>query len=412
MMNILILTQYFWPESFLINDIAVGLIEKGCKVTVFTGKPNYPQGSFYEGYGFFKKSREFYKGIKIIRVPLIPRGKSGKIRLVINYVFFTLVSTLIAPIICKEQYDAQLVFEPSPIFIGIPAIVLKKIRKIPIFFWVQDLWPESVSATDTVKSSRIINFIGHLVRYIYSNCDKILIQSKAFTESIIKWGGAKDKIEYYPNSVEDYFTREIKQHESSLDLVSPDGFKIMTAGNIGKAQSFETLIKAAEIVKTKNDKIHWIIIGDGRMKSWVENEVENRGLSDVVHLIGRHPKNTMPYFFSLADVMLVSLKKDPIFALTIPSRVQSYLACGKPIIGSLDGEGARIVNEAQAGITCPTENPEALADIALRFYGMPVDDMKKMGCRGRAFFKKEFEREMLLERLNQMIRDFNKDKII
>lgn len=407
--HILIVSQYFWPENFRINDLALGLKEKGHSITVLTGIPNYPKGSFFPGYGLFKKRVEDYHGIKIHRVPLVPRGRGGGLRLVLNYISFALFSSILAPFLFREKLDLIFVCQLSPVTVGLPALVLKKLKKAPIMFWVQDLWPESLSATGGVRSERLLKMVEKLVRFIYRGCDRILIQSKAFSQSLVKHGADPNRILYFPNSAEELYRPVLVEPEAPERASMPAGFRVVFAGNIGAAQDFSTILDAAEKLKCFPD-IHWIIIGDGRMRPWVEAQIEKRGLNETVHLIGRHPVELMPRYFSLADVMLVTLKKEYIFSLTIPSKVQSYLACAKPIIAALDGEGARIVEEAGAGITCPAENPVALSDAVLAMYHMPDSARKAMGLKGRSYFEEHFERTMLLDRLDNWIKESRKGK--
>src|SRR3990172_8042707 len=397
-MRILIVSQYFWPESFRINDLALGLRDKGHRVTVLTGKPNYPEGHFFHSYGFFKRSREYYGGVEVIRVPLLPRGRGGGLRLALNYLSFALFASAIAPFQCRGHFDVIFVFEPSPITVGLPALLFKKIKNAPVMFWVQDLWPESLSATGAVRSTWLLKLIEVLVNFIYQRCDRILIQSKAFSQSLKKHGADPHRILYFPNSAEDLYKPVALSEDAPERACMPAGFRIMFAGNIGSSQDFLTILDAAEKLKGFPD-IHWIIIGDGRMRPWVEAQIEKRGLNETFHLIGRHPVELMPRYFSLADVMLVTLKKEYIFSLTIPAKVQSYLACAKPIVAALDGEGARIVEEAGAGITCPAESPVALSEAVLAMYHMPDSARKVMGLKGRSYFEEHFERTMLLDRL-------------
>lgn len=403
-MNILIVTQYFWPENFRINDLVLGLIERGHQVTVFTGIPNYPDGTYFKGYGLFKQSRQNYFGAKVIRVPLIPRGKGGGLRLVLNYLSFAICASVLAPFLCRGKIDIMFVFEPSPITVGLPALVLKKIRSIPIMFWVQDLWPESLTAAGSVRSPKIIDMVTWLVRMIYKSCDKILVTSQAYLDKIEKVGVSSDRLYYFPQSAEEVYQPVVIESNATEHGLMPTGFRVMFAGNIGAAQDFATILDAAEILKGYHD-IHWIIVGDGRMRRWVETEVLARGLSDTFHLIGRYPIESMPRFFSLADVMLVTLKKEPIFALTIPAKVQSYLACGKPIIAALDGEGGRLITESKAGLSCPAEDSNALAEAVLKMYTISESDLENMGKHGREFYLANFERNMLIDRLQSWMQE-------
>lgn len=398
-MNILIVTQYFMPESFRINDLAVALKNRGYNITVLTGAPNYPSGSFFNGYGFFNR-RENMDGIDVIRVPLIPRGSGSGIRLAINYLSFALFATIMGPFLCSGKYDLIFVFEPSPITVGIPAILLKKLKNVPIMFWVQDLWPESLSATGAIKSLFILSLVDKLVAWIYKNCDVILAQSRGFVGSISKFTGTTGKVHYFPNSAENIFDQGVFSIQPVESF--PSGFKVMFAGNIGTAQDFETILAAAEQLRDYPE-IKWLIVGDGRTRVWVETQVELRGLQEQFHFFGRQPLDLMPSYFICADVLLVTLKKEPIFALTIPTKIQSYLTCGKPIIAALDGEGAKIVSESGAGLECPAESPPLLAQAVLRIFESSSEEQRQMGIKGRAYYDKHFKSSVLLEKLELLI---------
>jgi colanic acid biosynthesis glycosyl transferase WcaI len=402
--KLLIITQYFWPESFRINDLAVGLKERGHSVTVLTGMPNYPSGRFFKGYGFFSPGKETYDGISVIRVPLFPRGQGQRWRLAMNFVSFALFASVLAPFRCRKEIDLILVYEPSPVTVGIPALVLKKLWGTPIMFWVQDLWPESLSATGATESRWILRAVESLVRRIYSGCDRILLQSEAFRTPIEQLDVNPERIEYFPNSAEPFYRPLSLDSDTAESSQLPKGFRIVFGGNIGEAQDFETILSAAELLKD-SPAIQWIILGDGRMYSWVSTEVQRRGLEGTVHLLGRFPAETMPRYFALADVLLVTLRRRPIFALTIPSKVQSYLACAKPIIAALGGEGARVIQEAGAGLTPEPEDPKALADAVFAMYRMPEDARRAMGLRGRDYFDMHFDRGLLLERLERWMKE-------
>jgi glycosyltransferase involved in cell wall biosynthesis len=404
-MKVLIVTQYFWPENFRINGLARGLKDKEHEITVLTGIPNYPAGRFFPGYGLFQRRVEDYHGITVIRVPLISRGKGGRLRLLANYLSFAFLSCLMGPLRCGSRFDMIFVYEPSPVTVGLPAIVMKHRARAPIFFWVQDLWPESLSATGAVTSRQVLDWVGILVRFIYRECDRILVQSRAFFSSIERLGIESDRILYFPNSAEDYFVPVRPEPDAPERAEMPHGFRVMFAGNIGAAQDFGTILGAAEMLKGRPD-IQWVILGDGRMRPWLEDQVRERGLSGTVHLLGSRPPDTMPGYFALADVMLVTLRRDPIFALTIPSKLQAYLACGRPVVAALEGEGARIVEEAGAGFSPPPENPEALAEAVLAMYRMSGKERDDMGIRARRYFESHFEPGMLLDRLDAWMREF------
>lgn len=391
-MKILLVTQYFWPENFRVNDLALHLQRQGHQVTVLTGIPNYPAGKFFDGYGLFRRTTELFCGIKIIRAPLMSRGKGGGLRLTVNYFSFALFASIYGIVRVGRNFDVIFVHEPSPVTVGIPAIVLKKITGAPILFWVLDIWPESVSAVGAVTQPWVIEWVRCITRWIYSSCDRVLLQSMGFMKHTIEMGVPVERIRYFPSWAEEFYHPSEPTIENKLDL--PDGFRIMFAGNIGVAQDFGTILEAAEILK-KDLHIKWIILGDGRMLEWVRKEVHMRGLEQTVHLMGRHPVEKMPEYFAHANALLVSLKKDPIFSLTIPGKIQSYLACGKPVVAMLDGEGARIIREANAGVACPAEDAHALVKAVVQLSQMDRKDLEAMGHNGRKYYETHFDREML-----------------
>ncbi len=394
--KILVVSQYFWPENFGINEFCKELKERGYDMTILTGKPNYPNGKFYEGYSFFNKKIEYWNGIKLHRVPLLQRNNGSGVNLFLNYLSFAFFASLRALFI-KEKFDLIFVYEPSPITVGFPAIIAKLRSKAKIIFWVQDLWPESISAAGGIKNKLVLILINAITKYIYKKSDRILVQSKSFIPYIKKQGIPESKLIYYPNSVPAFFNIYPKDNFYVNKL--PSGFNLMFAGNVGESQSFGTLINAAVILKKRGLDINWVILGKGRMLDSIVAKVKTLNIDQSFFFLGLFPSIEMPKFFSCADALIVSLKKDSIFALTIPSKIQSYLACGRPIIASLDGEGAKIIEEANAGFTSPSENEIMLADSISKLYNMRETDRIKMGLNGRLYFEKEFEINYLLDKL-------------
>lgn len=400
-MRVLVVSQYFWPENFRINDLVTGLVERSHEVTVLTGLPNYPSGKLFEGFDLTGPYRSQFGGAELVRVPLIPRGNGRALRLVLNYLSFALMASLLGSWRCRGPYDAIFVFEPSPITVGVPARVISKVKGAPILFWVQDLWPESLSATGTIRSPRILGAVAGLVRWIYRGCAKVLVQSEAFVQPILELGVGLEKIRYFPNSAEAlYQVNPTGQEWTGPSL--PTGFRVMFAGNIGAAQSIETMLAAAEILQPYDD-IHWIIVGDGRLALRLKEEVTRRELGDRIHLVGQFPMADMPAWFAQADLMLASLRRDPTFALTIPSKIQSYLACAKPVVAALDGEGARVVAAAGAGFAVPAEDAAGLAEAVLKIYKMNPVERKILGDSGREYYEKHFDREKLIDKLEEWL---------
>lgn len=403
-MRILFVSQYFWPENFRINDLAKGFVERGHDVTVLTGIPNYPEGRFFKGYGFFKNQRQEHEGIRIIRVPLWPRGRSRHGQLVLNYISFVFTASIMGPFLCRQKFDVIFVYETSPITVALPAILLKKIKKVPVVMWVLDLWPESLSATEAVRSRFILDGVERFVRFIYRHCERIFVASEGYIPSIVSRSGKLEKIRFFPNWAEEIFERIQPMQTNDISGQLPGGFRLMFAGNMGVSQDFETILAAAEKLKTYPD-IHWFFLGDGRMLDWVKREIRSRGLDETVHLLGRHPLEAMPRFFAFADAMLVTLKRDPAFSVTIPGRIQSYLACGKPMVAALDGAGRKLVEESGAGFVSPAGDAAGLAEAVLKMARFSEGERKVMGQRGQVYYRGNFSRQLLFDRVENWIHE-------
>jgi glycosyltransferase involved in cell wall biosynthesis len=398
-LKVLVVTQYFWPENFKINDLCDALIERGHDVTVYTGIPNYPEGQFFDGYSYKGPFSEVYNKIKIIRCPIIPRGKNKSLQLMLNFFSFFFLASFLAPFLVRGKFDKIFVYEPSPITVVIPAIILKYLKRAPLFFWVTDLWPESLEATGVVKNKYILNLVSGMVKVLYTHCDKILVTSKGFIPRVKALGGKDSQIIYFPQWAEQIFFKELIP-DFNDSLIPEFGFKIMFAGNIGSSQDFETIVKAASLLKGHSN-IYFLILGDGLMKKWAEKEVELNGLKENFIFLGRKPINMMPEYYSKADVMLMSLTDTDLFAITVPAKLQPYLASKKPILASMNGEGAQIVLDAKAGMVCPAGNPKLLADTILAMSKLSSPELQLMGESALSYYHAEFEREKLITMLEQ-----------
>lgn len=399
MEKILICTNHFYPETFRVNDIAFHLAEKGYDVTVLTAIPDYPKGKYYDGYGIFHRRVERVNGVKVIRGFIIPRGKGGAIRIALNYVSFLLSSILISLWLgLFRRFDRVFVHETSPIMIGIPAVIVKKLQHIPLLFWVLDLWPESLQAAGGVNNPHVLKAFEKLTKWLYKHSDKILISSKGFEKSIMDKGDFKDKIVYFPN----WADREMSfRSDISLSML-PQGFIVMFAGNIGEAQDFEHIMDAALRLRSHQD-IHFVIVGDGRRIEWVQSFVHDHHLEQQVHLLGRHPIETMPSFFRRADVMLISLKDVSIFNLTVPAKLQAYMSAGKPIVAMMNGEGPRIIADAQCGWSVPAGDSEGLARCILEMSLLDKETLLEKGSNARRYQIENFNIDMCLQLLETLL---------
>jgi glycosyltransferase involved in cell wall biosynthesis len=391
-LRILLLSQYFWPESFRINQLMRSMSRSGCHITVLTGQPNYPDGTVFPGFSAASTAKEKHAdGYAILRVPLVPRGRATVPRLIANYVSFVISASVFGPWLLREaKFDVVFVYAPSPILQVIPAIVLKWIKRAPLVTWVQDLWPQSLESTGFVTNRQILRLVEKLVGWIYRRNDLLLGQSHSFVSSIGKLSG-RTPVKYFPNPGEG--TGSEVPHQSSPALSLDSGFNVVFAGNLGMVQSLETVLDAAELLRGES-QIRFVLIGSGSRSGWLRDEIKRRRLENVL-LPGRIASDQMPAIMAQASVLLVSLIRSPVMSQTIPSKIQSYLAAARPIIASLDGEGAEVVVEAGAGVSVPAEDAGALADAVLKIRALSEKERSRMGEAGRSFYDRHFDPDVL-----------------
>jgi glycosyltransferase involved in cell wall biosynthesis len=397
--HILVIAQYFYPEQFRINDICTEWMKRGYKVTVVTGIPNYPQGKYYEGYGLFNKRKETYNGIEIIRIPLIPRGHNA-IMLALNYLSFV-VSGFIWKVLTRIKADYVFIFEVSPMTQALPGVWYARKRKIPCYLYVQDLWPENVEIITGIKNKHVIGAIGKMVDYIYSGCTKIFATSNSFVKAINERGVPIDKIEYWPQYAEDFYMP--LDNVNIPEIPNDDAFNIIFAGNIGNAQGLDILPKVAFLLNEKEleRKIRFNIVGDGRYKNELIELVNKNGIADMFNFIPKQPATRIPEFMAASDTAFLCLTDSQLFAMTIPAKLQSYMACGIPVIASADGETNKIINEANAGECSPAGDFEKLADIIIKMSLKSQEQLKQLGINAKVYYDKNFNKKELLNRIDE-----------
>lgn len=400
-MHILLVTQYFCPENFKSNDVAFELVRRGHKVTVLTSLPNYPHGKVFNGYGIFRKRKEVIDGVTIYRTLVIPRGNGIGVMLALNYMSWSCFASVWAIFLALfNRYDAVLVHETSPILQGFPALIVKWIRRIPMYFWVLDLWPESLQAAGGITNKYIIGFFTWVTRLMYKNSNKILISSRGFRESILQKGPFGDKLVYFPNWAES----SLNEAKDYLLPELPKGFVVMFAGNIGEAQDFEHTLETARILNERGESdIHLVLVGDGRKRVWVEKFIAEHQLQDAVHWVGRHPLESMGKFFERADVLFFALKDSMIFNLTCPAKLQAYMSSGKPVLAMINGEGAKIIEDADCGFSVPAGDSEALADIICKMASLDKGDLIAMGKRGKIYCERNFSFDKNMDKLIEIL---------
>ena len=400
-MRILVVSQYFWPENFRVNDLVAEFVRRGHEVTVLTGLPNYPDGEVFADFRAEPGRYSEFAGAPVIRAPMLARGQGGA-RLAANYASFALSASLVGAWRLRGRaFDVIFVFEPSPVTVGLPAVLLRRLKRAPVAFWVLDQWPETLVAVGAARSKAVLAGVGRVVRFIYRRCDLLLAQSQSFIPQIRRYAGPRPRVEYFPS------WSDAEPDPGGTDRApevppAPGAFTVLFAGNIGDAQDFPAVLDAVERLRDRPD-IRWFVVGAGRRAEWVGQEIRRRGLEDRIRLLGRFPLERMPSFFRSADALLVSLKAEPIFAMTIPGKVQAYLAAGRPLLGMLDGEGADLIERHGAGLVCPAGDGAGLAANVARMADMPEAERAFMAMRARELSMNEFDRVLLIDRLEQRL---------
>ncbi|TNB71612.1 glycosyltransferase family 4 protein [Arthrobacter sp. BB-1] len=402
--KVLVVGQHFWPEGFRINDICDYFVEQGVDVEVLCGLPNYPRGEFYPGYSFGGPYREDHNGIKVFRAPEIPRGDNSNLRIFLNYVSFPLTSLFHLPRLMFGKYDKIFLYQLSPVMMTITGILLSKVRRIESTMYVLDLWPENLFSVLDIKNKtfrRLAELISH---WHYRQPDKIVVLSEQMRSKIKSITGLPDdKISIVPQACEKLY--EVEVHDDELARHLGDGFKLVFTGNISPAQSFDTIIDAAQELKNEGlTNISWVIVGDGMSRAGLEEEVGRRGLGDIFKFEGHHPVGDIPKYTTLADVLVACLVKSDLLEATIPAKVMSYIASGRPLALAMDGEVGRLVmDDAQCGFVGPAGDAAALAGNIRKLYHMTPEERRDLGSRGRAYHFTKLERSIVLDRLTKFI---------
>lgn len=399
--RVLLVAQNFYPEFFKSNDIASELVARGYDVDVLTGIPNYPEGVFPKGYGVFNRRIDDYKGANIYRAFQIPRGRRATgVRLAINYLSFAFCSTfwVLFFFLFKKKYDAIIIHQTSPVTQAWPGILLGKLRRIPIYTWVLDIWPDSVLATIHSDNALIKKPLDWFTDWMYRNSTKILISSPGFKELVNRNGDYSDKIVYFPNWSDDIGSMPAK--DVSLNL---NGFVIMLAGNISHAQGISDTVKAIEELRGYSD-IYWVFVGGGAEQQWLKNYVVSNSLENNVFVVGRYPFEYMSAFYAKANVMLLTLTHTtyPHLNATIPARLQSYMSAGKPIVG-MAGDGVKtLINDNNCGLMANAGDYKSFANNILWLRDNP-SQLEEMGKNARSTYEKQYTLKYCIDNLEAII---------
>lgn len=392
-MNILVVCQYFYPENFQINPICEQLVKDGHCVTVLTGLPNYPTGIVPKDYKHGQKRDEILNGVHVIRCNEIGR-KHGPVFLALNYFSFILSSTHKIKTL-KEKFDVVFVYQLSPVFMGIPAVKYSKKNKVPLFLYCCDLWPESLKMYVKNETNPIFKYVKKISNKIYKACDLIAVQSTSFKDYFIEVHKIEEeKLLYIPAFADEaYLTQDFAPSDDCVDFVF--------LGNLGKAQNLISILKAIKLIKnTPHFKMHFV--GDGSCLEEMENFVKENQLDNCVKFYGRRPVLEMPEFYKIADVCLVSLKADNKTGLTLPSKVQGYMAAGKPILGMIKGSAKEVIEEAHCGICVEPDDIDGFAN-AMKEFIEHKEKYSEAGKNGRDYFIKNFKKDIFMPKLEKAL---------
>lgn len=389
--HILVISQYFHPEQFRINDICREWVKRGYRVTVVTGIPNYPQGKFYDGYGIRKRRRERYRGINIIRLPLVPRGNNS-LMLVLNYLSFVLTAGIWSRF-TGMRADKVFIFEVSPMTQALPGVWYARRRRIPCFLYVQDLWPDNVEMVTGIHNRHVLDSLDRMVSYIYKRCSRIFVTSPSFKRVLIQRHVPEKKVTYWPQYAEDFY-QPVKKDTGARP------FTVIFTGNIGYAQGLEILPRTAHALR--DDGVRFLIVGDGRYREELEEAIRKYGVTQMFAFTGRVLPEDVPAYFARSDAAFISFKDVPLFANTIPAKLQSYMACGMPVLAAAAGETERIIKEAGCGFCSPPGDVESLAANIRR---MQTSDRETMGRNARAYSEEFFQKEMLLDEIDKYMEE-------
>lgn len=400
-MKILVVCQYYYPENFQITPICETLSEEGYEVTVLTGLPNYPSGVISEEYRNGKKRDEIINGVRVIRCHEIPRGK-GAIKLALNYVSYVFFSKYKVNSL-GNNFDLVFVYQLSPVMMALAGMKYAKTHNVPLFLYCCDLWPESMKMYIHNESNPIYRIIKRISRKIYHLADRIAVQSASFIDYLNKIHGIdKAKIKYIPAFADEkYLEKDFTPEKNGTT-------NFVFLGNLGIAQNLIKVLESVNMIKDVSGfKVHFV--GDGSMLEKMKQYVKDNGLENIVVFYGRRSVNEMEEFYKLADACLVSLKADTAVGLTLPSKVQGYMAAGKPIIGMIEGSTETVIKEAHCGICVHVDDVKSFAD-AMKSFIMESEQYKNFGSDGRTYFKSNFSKDIFIKHLEDEMNSLIKNK--
>lgn len=401
-MRILMLTQWFQPEpTFKGLPLAKELVARGHSVTVITGFPNYPGGSLYRGYRIRLLQRESIEGVQVIRVPLYPSHDSSAFKRVLNYLSFAVAAAILGPLVAGPT-DVAYVYHP-PGTIGLPATILRWLRGIPFVYDIQDLWPDTLAATGMVSSKAVLKIVGWWSRFVYRQAAHIVVLSPGFKRELLGRGVPEDRVSVIYNWADEVPPSVTIGREHSWTTKMQGRFNVVYAGNMGKAQALDRVLDAAKLLEETAPQVQFLFIGTGAELDSLRNYARAHEIS-TARFVPPVPRAEIGAVFTLADSLLVHLRDDLLFRITIPGKTQAYLAAGRPILMAVRGDAADLVSRADAGFCCLPENPQSIAGGVLKLLEMSPTSRAEMGARGQRMYRQEMQISVGVTRLEECLR--------
>lgn len=395
--RILVVSQHYWPENFRITDICRGFVESGVEVDVLCGLPNYPKGEWFEGYRYMGPRRQQHEGVQIFRAGEVPRRGNTAARIFLNYVSWPLCALFSLPRLHGRHYDAVFCYETSPVLMMVPAIVYAKLHRVPLCTYVLDLWPENLYSVLPVKNRALRAVAAGVSHWLYRRSDALVGMSDALGEKL-RAIAPRRTVAVVPQYCEDLYARDV--HDEALAARFAGRFCVVFAGNISPAQDLGLLVACAKRLAAQGRRdIHFCIVGDGMSRAQLEADIDSAGVREYFTFEGMQPVERIPAYHTMAGALFAALAKSDDLGLTVPAKITSYMAAGRPVLVAADGEAARAVQSAGCGLACAAGDEEALCRNLVRLADMPAEARATLGKAGRGYFRAHYRRSLLLQRL-------------
>lgn len=403
--RILVVAQHYWPENFRITDICEGFVADGYEVDVLCGLPNYPKGEWFEGYRYTGPRRETHAGAEVFRAGEIRRKGNTNIRIFLNYISFPVTALFSLFRLHGRRYDAVFSYETSPVLMMLPAIVYAKLHRIPLTTYVLDLWPENLYAALPIENKVLRSIAQGVSEWFYRRSERLIAMSPALEQRLAKIA-PKAQRTVIPQYCEDFYAQDV--HDEALKARFAGWFNVLFAGNISPIQGLSMLVDAAcRLKQDGRSDIHFVIVGDGMSRQSLETEIADAGVGEWFTFEGQHPVTDIPAYHTMADALFAALNDSEDVGLTVPAKITSYLAAGRPCLVSVNGEAARVVSEARAGLTSPAGDNAAFYENLLKMAALSEEERAEFGRSGRNYYQANFRRTPLLHALEEFILNGN-----